>query len=217
MTKEKFILELENLNIHLTNEQLEKLDQFYHLLIEWNQRLNLTRIIEEEDVYLKHFYDSLTIAKVVDLQKVKTLCDVGSGPGFPGIVLKIVFPHLNITLLDSLNKRVIYLNEVIKKLELKNIKAIHTRGEDYNETFDVVTARAVANIEKLLTYTMHLTNNNGIFVAMKGNIDEEFNSEVEQKISKKYRIKKIEKFSLPYENSRRSLIVIGRKNKNDKF
>ena len=146
MTKDQFIAALKELNITLSTEQQQKLDQFYHLLVEWNKKINLTRITSEEDVYLKHFYDSLTIVKVVDLNKVHTLCDVGTGAGFPGIVLKIVFPHLKITLIDSLQKRVNYLNSIIKDLSLNEIEAIHSRGEDYHEKFDVVTARAVANI-----------------------------------------------------------------------
>lgn len=213
MTKEQFIAALKEINITLSPEQQQKLDQFYHLLVEWNEKINLTRITSEEDVYLKHFYDSLTIVKVVDLNKVHTLCDVGTGAGFPGIVLKIVFPHLKITLIDSLQKRVNYLNSIIKDLSLNEIEAIHSRGEDYHEKFDVVTARAVANIEKLLTYTMHLVKNQGVLVAMKANITEELNPAVQQKINRKYTIKKIEQFSLPYENSIRSLVVISNKTK----
>ena len=213
MTKDQFIAALKELNITLSTEQQQKLDQFYHLLVEWNKKINLTRITSEEDVYLKHFYDSLTIVKVVDLNKVHTLCDVGTGAGFPGIVLKIVFPHLKITLIDSLQKRVNYLNSIIRDLSLNEIEAIHSRGEDYHEKFDVVTARAVANIEKLLTYTMHIVNNQGVLVAMKANITEELNPDVQQKINRKYTIKKIEQFSLPYENSIRSLVVISNKTK----
>lgn len=211
MTKEEFIKELEKINIVLTEIQLEKLDKFYNLLIEWNEKINLTRITKKEDVYLKHFYDSLTITKVVDLEKEKTLCDVGTGAGFPGIVLKIAYPNLKITLIDSLQKRVNYLNEIIKELDLKDIKAIHTRGEDYKEKFDVVTARAVANIEKLLKYTMHLVKKEGKFIAMKGNIEEELTKSVENKINKKYKVEKIEKFQLPKEESLRSLVVIKNK------
>ena len=117
MTKEEFKIALKELNIEITEQQLESLDQFYHLLLEWNEKINLTRITEEQEVYLKHFYDSLTLVKAVNLLEKETLCDVGSGAGFPGIVLKIVFPHLKVTLLDSLNKRVIYLNEIIKELK----------------------------------------------------------------------------------------------------
>lgn len=211
MNKEQFIAETKKLGINLTEEQLNKLEQFYNLLIEWNEKINLTRITTKEDVYLKHFYDSLTLAKVIDLSTKETLCDVGTGAGFPGIVLKIVYPNLKITLVDALQKRVNYLNEIIKDLQLENIQAIHTRGEDLHDKYDVVTARAVANIEKLLKYTMHLVNNTGVFVAMKGNIDNELTPEIENKISKKYQILKIEKFELPIENSQRSLIVIKNK------
>lgn len=211
MNKQEFIEAIKQLGIYLTEEQRNKLHKFYHLLIEWNEKINLTRITKEEEVYLKHFYDSLTLVKVVNLNEKETLCDVGSGAGFPGIVLKIAFPHLKITLLDSLNKRVIYLNEIIKELELEDIKAIHTRGEDYKETFDVVTARAVANIEKLVNYTMHLVKKEGIFIAMKGNIENELTKERITKIEKEYRIEKIEKFMLPKEQSDRSLVVLERK------
>ena len=208
MNNDEFIKYLEELNIYPTQDQLNKLDKFYHLLISWNQKINLTRITDEKDVYLKHFYDSLTITKEIDLSKVNTLCDVGTGAGFPGIVLKIMYPNLKVTLIDSLLKRVNYLNEIIKELELTNIKAIHTRGEDYKDKFDVVTSRAVANIEKLVTFTMHLVDKDGVFIAMKGNIDNELTNSVEKNISKKYKIVKINKFHLPIEESDRSLVVI---------
>ena len=208
MNKDEFIKYLEELNIYPTQEQLNKLDKFYHLLISWNEKINLTRITEEKDVYLKHFYDSLTITKEIDLSKVNTLCDVGTGAGFPGIVLKIMYPNLKVTLIDSLLKRVNYLNEIIKELKLTDIKAIHTRGEDYKDKFDVVTSRAVANIEKLVTFTMHLVDKDGVFIAMKGNIDNELTISVEKNISKKYKIVKINKFKLPIEESDRSLVVM---------
>lgn len=211
MNKELFLEETRKLGIDITEEQLEKLELFYKLLIEWNEKINLTRIVEKEDVYLKHFYDSLTLYKAVDLNKVNTLCDVGTGAGFPGIVLKIVFPNLKITLVDSLQKRVNYLNTIIKDLELNDIEAIHARGEEYKGKFDVVTSRAVANIEKLVGYTMHLVDKNGIFVAMKGNIEEELTKEVRMKLEKKYRIIDIIKFELPIEYSNRSLVIIKNK------
>ncbi len=211
MNNNEFLEELKKINIELTKEQKSQLEKFYQLLIEWNKQINLTRITDKEDVYLKHFYDSLTIAKVIDLSKIDTLCDVGTGAGFPGIVLKIVYPNLKITLVDSLQKRINYLNQITKELNLKDIKAIHTRGEDYKETFDVVTSRAVANIETLVKYTMHLVNKKGIFIAMKGNIDNELTKPIEKKLSRKYKIIKIEKFQLPKENSERSLVVIKNK------
>lgn len=208
MNKEEFINELKLINIDISNEQMLKLDKFYKLLVEWNEKINLTRITEEKDVYLKHFYDSLTLNRVVDLKKINTLCDVGTGAGFPGIVLKIVFPNLKITLIDSLQKRVNYLNEIIKELDLKDIKAIHTRGEDHKDKYEIVTSRAVANIEKLVNYTMHLVEKNGMFIAMKGNIEDELTEEVRNKISRKYKIVGIEKFNLPIENSSRSLVLM---------
>ena len=208
MSKEEFLEELAKIGINPTEEQLSQLDKFYHLMLEWNEKINLTRITAEKEVYLKHFYDSLTLSKVVDLKNVNTLCDVGTGAGFPGVVLKIVFPNLKITLVDSLQKRVNYLNEIIKELKLQDIEAIHSRGEDYKGEFDVVTSRAVANIERLLDYTMHLVSKNGVFVAMKGNIDKELTESVAKKINKKYSIINIEKFTLPIENSERSLVVI---------
>lgn len=211
MNKEEFIKAVKQLKVDLTEEKLEKLNKFYNLLIEWNKKINLTRIEKEDEVYLKHFYDSLTIAKLVDLSEIKTLCDIGTGAGFPGIVLKIFYPNLKITLIDSLQKRVNYLNEIIKDLGLDNIEAIHVRGEDYKGQYDVVTSRAVANIEKLLGYTMHLVSPTGIFVAMKGDIEKELTLDVKKKIEKKYKIEKIEKFLLPKENSNRSLVVIKNK------
>ena len=211
MNKEEFITAIKDLGIELTEYQLNQLDKFYKLLIDWNNKINLTRIVEEDEVYLKHFYDSLTISKVVDLKEKETLCDVGTGAGFPGIVLKIVYPNLKVTLVDSLLKRVNYLNEIIKDLELTDIEAIHVRGEDFKGNFDVVTSRAVANIEKLLDYTMHLVNKNGVFIAMKGNIDNELTDDIKRKIEKKYIIERIEKFTLPKEKSQRSILVIKRK------
>ena len=117
MNKDVFLEELEKLNIFLTEEQIKKLDKFYNLLIDWNHKINLTTITIKEEVYLKHFYDSLTIVNIIDLTKKLKVLDVGTGAGFPGIVLKIVFPNLEITLLDSLQKRINYLKEIIVFLD----------------------------------------------------------------------------------------------------
>ena len=208
MNREEFLIELEKIGIKPTEKQLNQLEKFYELLIEWNQKINLTRITEKNEVYLKHFYDSLTIVKAIDLNKVDSLCDIGTGAGFPGIVLKIMFPNLRITLIDSLQKRINYLNEIIKELDLKDIEAIHVRGEDFKGSFDVVTSRAVANIEKLVNYTMHLVSKDGVFIAMKGDIETELTKEVETKLNKKYQIVEVKKFLLPIEKSKRSLVVL---------
>ncbi len=212
MNKEEFIRELKNINISLNETQLKQLDDYYNLLVEWNQKINLTRIIEEKDVYLKHFYDSITLSKVVDLHHNMSLCDIGTGAGFPGIVLKIVFPTLSITLVDALQKRINFLNLVIQKLNLKDINTIHIRAEDYakikSNQFDIVTCRAVSRLNKLLDYCLPLLNKNGSFLPMKANCDDEIE---EIKKNKKIKIVKIEKFLLPIENSNRTIIVIKRK------
>ena len=177
MKKDEFLKELEKINITLTENQILKLEKFYELLVIWNEKINLTTILKEEDVYLKHFYDSLTLIKVIDLNKELTLLDVGTGAGFPGIVLKIVFPNLKITLLDSMNKRISYLNEIIKELDLKDIDTVCSRVEDYalknREKYDIVVCRAVAHLEILVEITLPLVKVNGYFIAMKSNANEE--------------------------------------------
>ncbi len=212
MNKEEFYLAVQEFNIELTNEQKHKLDLFYKLLVEWNQKMNLTTIIKEEDVYLKHFYDSLTLIKATDLTRNISLCDVGSGAGFPGIVLKIVFPNLKITLIDSLNKRIIYLNEIIRELNLKDIEAIHARMEDYskknNEKFEIITARAVSNLNTLTEIAIRSLKIGGKLIFLKGKCEEEINEL--KRIQKILNIMLIDviRFKLPIEKSDRSIISI---------
>ena len=173
--------------------------------------MNLTRIVSKDDVYLKHFYDSLTITKVCDLTGNLTLCDVGTGAGFPGLVLKIFYPNLDITLVDALQKRVNYLNKVIENLDLNGIKAIHIRAEDLarkGNKYDIVTARAVANLSKLLSWTMPLVKKNGYFVAMKGNVDEELVMAKSIFERKKYNLDRKVEFKLPKEGSTRTILKI---------
>ncbi len=217
MNLEKFIEETKKLGIELTNNQLTKLEEFYHLLIIWNEQMNLTRITAKEDVYLKHFYDSLTLTKVIDLNQNLSLCDVGTGAGFPGIVLKIVFPNLKITLIDSLQKRINYLNDIIQKLELKEIETIHTRAEDYakinREKFDIVTARAVANLKVLSELCIPMVKEQGYFIAMKANIEEELENSKDILKNLNGKIEKIETFYLPIENSIRNIISIKKQGK----
>lgn len=216
MNKEIFINELEKLKIDVTEDKLDKLDKFYKLLLEWNEKINLTTIVSCEEVYLKHFYDSLTLIKAINLNDNLTLCDVGSGAGFPGIVLKIFFPNLKITLIDSLNKRVIYLNDVIKKLKLEEIEAIHSRMEDYakenEEKFDIITARAVANIRILSEISVGALKLEGNLVFMKANCDEELEN-IESLLEKlSLDLVDVKKFKLPIENSNRSLVIFKKNN-----
>ncbi|MGN0992460.1 MAG: 16S rRNA (guanine(527)-N(7))-methyltransferase RsmG [Bacilli bacterium] len=209
MNKEKFKEELSKLNIELTKLQERQLEKYYELLIEENKKTNLTRITEKEEVYLKHFYDSLTITKVIDLTQNLSLIDIGTGAGFPGLVLKIVFPNLNITLLDSLNKRIDFLNKVIKELNLKNIKTVNSRIEDYQEeTFDIVTSRAVAKTNILLELSCKLPKPNGYFIFLKANIEEELKESQKAIKELNLTIEKKEIFNLPIENSKRTILKI---------
>lgn len=211
MKIDEFIESLRKLNIDITSRQLEQLEEYYNLLVEWNEKINLTRITLKDDVYLKHFYDSATIVKVIDLNKINNFCDFGTGAGFPGIVIKILFPSLNVILVDSLNKRINFLNIVIEKLKLEKIVAIHSRIEDFarthREKFDLVTARAVASLPVLLEYATGIIKKDKYFIAMKASIDEELEQSINaQKILK---IKLIDKnsFLLPKENSVRNILL----------
>ena len=214
MTIEEFIKEVEKLGFKVTDKELSQLDIIYKTLIDANKTMNLTRITDKEDVYLKHFYDSLTLAKVYDLNKSQTLCDIGTGAGFPGLVLKIFYPNLDITLVDSLQKRVNYLNKLIEKLNLKGIKAYHNRAEDLikeRKKFDIVTARAVANLSKLLLWTMPLINKNGSFLAMKGNVEEELNLAKDIMKKNNWYVNKKEVFHLPNKEDMRTILEIKNK------
>ena len=220
MNKEQFIEEIKKLNIDCNEYKLKMLDKYYHLLVEWNKKMNLTTILDEEQVYLKHFYDSITLDKIINLKEQDSLCDIGTGAGFPGLVLKIVFPNLKVTLVDSLNKRIIFLNEVIKELKLSNIEVYHDRAEDFAreniEKFDIVTARAVAHLSVLLEYSIPMVKINKYFIAMKANIETEIeeSSNALEKLDAK--IVEIEKFKLPLEESNRTIIKVEKLRKTNK-
>lgn len=220
MNKNRFIEEIEKLGIEVTEKKLEQLEKYYELLIEYNKVMNLTGIIDKEEVYLKHFYDSLTISKIINLKAENSLCDLGSGAGFPGIVIKIFYPKLKIVLVDSLKKRINFLNIVIEELDLENISAIHARIEEFakenEEKFDIVTARAVAPLNILLELGVKLVKVGKYFIAMKGNIDNEpyYNNAIKQLDCS---LGNIIKFKLPIEESNRSLIKIIKEKKTSKL
>ena len=171
MTKLEFYQQLEQQHIFLSNHQKQQFDQYYRLLFQYNQVMDLTSVIEEEQVYERHFYDSLTIAFNKNFNGLK-VCDVGSGAGFPAIPLKIVFPEMELTIIDSLTKRMNFLNEVVQQLDLKKVTIITARVEEmdasFRETFDIVMARAVARLNILLELCIPILKVNGIFIAMKG-------------------------------------------------
>jgi len=215
MNPEQFVMALQQHGITLNKTQLEQFDNYYRLLIEWNEKVNLTRITLEEDVYLKHFYDSISAAFYYDFSQSITLCDVGAGAGFPSIPLKICFPHIKVTIVDSLKKRIDFLEHLADELKLVDIHFQHDRAEDfgsnptYRESFDVVTARAVARMSVLSELCLPLNKQGGVFIAMKGT-----NPETEVKDATKAinvlggKVKKIDTFHLPIEKSERSIIRI---------
>ena len=210
MNKQLFLQEVENLGIFLTEKQINDLDTYYKLLVSYNEFVNLTAITKEEDVYLKHFYDSLTLFKGINLKENLKICDIGTGAGFPGLVLKIVFPNLSITLVDSLEKRINFLDLVIEKLNLKDIKTIHSRIEDYkeDEAFDIVVSRAVAKINVLLELGCKLPKVGGLFVFMKGNVLEELNNSKNALNILNYSLENVINFKLPIEESERNIVIL---------
>ena len=212
MNQNEFKIALKDLGIDITEEQLNNLEIYYKLLVEWNEKMNLTGITQKEEVYLKHFYDSLTICKVIDLNKIDSLCDVGTGAGFPGMVLKILFPNLHITLVDSLQKRLTFLETVKNEIGLTKLEIIHSRAEEYGtqnrEKFDVVTARAVAPLNILLEYSIPMVKKDGYFIPLKANVSEELNNSMNAIKQLSVKLENKEEFLLPVENSQRTILLL---------
>jgi 16S rRNA (guanine527-N7)-methyltransferase len=163
---------LSKIDITLSNRQLEQFDIYFKFLVEYNEVVNLTAITDEEEVYIKHFYDSILLSKVIDLNSIKSLCDVGAGAGFPSIPLKILYPELNVTIVDGLDKRIKFLTLLCQKLDIKGVNLVHGRAEDYakthRESFDIVTARAVARFNILNELCIPLVKVGGHFISLKG-------------------------------------------------
>lgn len=209
MNKERFIEELKKLNIEVTEDKLTKLDKYYNLLVSENKLYNLTAITEEKQVYLKHFYDSLTILKTINLSN-QSIIDLGTGAGFPGMVLKIFYPEIKLTLLDSTLKKCNFLKKVTEELNLSNVTIINERAENYSknnrEIYDLVVSRAVAPLKHLLEYGAPLLKINGIFISMKGNIENDITN-IDNYINK-LNLSPIDitTFNLPIENSNRNLV-----------
>ena len=221
MSKEEFFNKMKEnekyLNFPFSVEQLEQFFEYMNLLIEWNKKMNLTAIVEPNEIIIKHFIDSITILK--EINNNSKIIDVGTGAGFPGVPLSIMNTTLKITLADSLNKRLIFLNEVVNQLGLKNIEIIHARAEElgqnkkYRENFDVATSRAVANLSTLSEYLIPLVRKDGKIISMKaGGAQEEI--ETAKKAIKILggKIERIEEFKLPQTEIERTIILIRKEN-----
>lgn len=218
MNPEQFAETLQEKGIVLSDRQLEQFAIYFQSLVEWNEKVNLTALTSEADVYLKHFYDSISAAFYYDFNQARHVCDVGAGAGFPSIPLKICFPRLHITIVDSLKKRIGFLNHLATQLNIENVSFYHSRAEDfgrdaiYRESFDIVMSRAVARMSVLSELCLPLCKKNGVFIAMKGaQANEELTSADKAIKVLGGEMEAIRTFSLPQENSERSIIMINKK------
>lgn len=214
MNEQQFIEALKSKGIELNDTQIAQFKKYFELLVEWNEKMNLTAITDFEGVYLKHFFDSISPSFYFDFTKVTTVCDVGAGAGFPSIPIKICFPHLHITIVDSLNKRITFLNHLTDELKLDNMRFVHARAEEfgqnaaYREQFDVVTARAVARLSVLSELCIPLAKEGGSFVALKAAAGEEELKDAKKAISTLgCKLKEQFDYLLPVEESERVLYV----------
>lgn len=201
--------------IVLSEEQLHQFEVYYEELVAWNEKMNLTGITERDQVYIKHFYDSISLSFYVPMEEIATLADIGSGAGFPGIPLKICFPHIKLTIIDSLNKRINFLQNVADKLQLKDVDLLHGRAEDLarqdtlRDSFDLVTARAVARMAVLNEFCLPFAKIGGVFAAMKGsNTEEEVNEAARSLSELKGKVLSNPQFTLPMENSERHIVIV---------
>ena len=220
MNINNFYDEVKKLDINLTKNQMEMLEKYYELLVTENEKINLTTITEKEDVYLKHFYDSLTLIKAYNLRKEATLCDIGTGAGFPGVVLAICFPNLKVTVVESIRKKIDFLFLVKKELDLKNLFICNERAEIFArnnvEKYDIVTSRAMARLNMLNEMCIPLVKVNGYFIPMKANLDEELEEAKSSIEIMNSRLEEVITFNLPVENSVRNLVVIKKLGNNKK-
>ena len=216
MNKEELLrLSAASVGVELNDKQIQQFIKYHEILVEWNSFMNLTGITEYEEVVQKHFVDSLVLCKAIDVNQIESLIDIGTGAGFPGIPLKIAYPHLKVTLLDSLQKRIKFLNEVVLQLGLENVETIHGRAEDFakpsmkRESYDLCVSRAVANLASLSEYCLPYVKVDGYFVPYKsGKIDEELLEAKKAVFVLGGKIEEEVKFNLPDSDISRSLIKI---------
>lgn len=200
--------------ITVSDQQLKQFDIYFNELITWNEKMNLTGITEKEQVYSKHFYDSISLSFFVSLTNISSIADIGSGAGFPSIPLKIMYPHVKVTIVDSLNKRIQFLEHLTKMLQLEQMECIHGRAEEisrkhgYRDRYDLVTARAVARLAVLNEFCLPFVKKDGLFVAMKGSDPTAEVSEAEYSANElKAKLMNIHSFELPEEHGARHIIV----------
>ncbi|MCZ8524115.1 MULTISPECIES: 16S rRNA (guanine(527)-N(7))-methyltransferase RsmG [Paenibacillus] len=212
--QQQFIELLEPHGIHLTEGQLSQFETYYRELVDWNERMNLTGITERKQVYLKHFFDSLSLSFYVSMEDHAALADIGSGAGFPSIPLKIVYPHLQVTIVDSLNKRIQFLNYLSMSLGLSNVTCVHGRAEDiarqaaHRDRYDLVTARAVARLAVLNEFCLPFTSVDGLFIAMKGqDVGDELQEAKRSLQELQAEVVETHRFILPIEESVRHLVI----------
>jgi 16S rRNA (guanine527-N7)-methyltransferase len=214
MNEQQFIAALKEKGIELSDVQIAQFKKYFELLVEWNEKMNLTAITDLEGVYLKHFYDSISASFYFDFTKVTTVCDVGAGAGFPSIPIKICFPHLHVTIVDSLNKRITFLNHLSDQLQLENVQFVHARAEEfgqnakYREQFEVVTARAVARLSVLSELCVPIAKPTGYFVALKAAAGPDELKDAKKALTTLgVELKEEFAFTLPVEESERTLYV----------
>lgn len=223
MNEQQFIEALKEMGIVLSDTQIEQFRKYFELLVEWNEKMNLTAITDLEGVYLKHFYDSISASFYFDFTKVESVCDVGAGAGFPSLPIKICFPHLHVTIVDSLNKRITFLNHLSEQLQLDHVTFVHARAEEfgqnemYREKFDVVTARAVARLSVLSELCIPLAKQDGYFVALKAAAGPEELKDAKKAITTLGASLKEEfSYTLPVEESDRTLYIFDKIKKTPK-
>ena len=219
MNTEEFKAELQKRGITVTDEKIARFDRYLELLQEWNKKINLTAITEREEVYLKHFYDSITAGLYVNFKEgVPSLCDVGSGAGFPSIPLKIMYPNMRITIVDSLNKRIQFLQTIVDELGLENVHLYHDRAETFGQnsefraSFNFVTARAVARMNVLAELCLPLVKKDGVFIAMKAsNTEEELIEATKAIATLGGKLREDIQFELPKDAGERHIVLIDKK------
>ncbi|PLR80660.1 16S rRNA (guanine(527)-N(7))-methyltransferase RsmG [Bacillus canaveralius] len=223
MNTDQFQKMLAEKGVNLSQDQLDQYEKYYQVLVEWNEKMNLTAITDKQEVYLKHFFDSISASFYMDFNEPLKICDVGAGAGFPSIPIKIVFPHLNVTIVDSLNKRITFLEHLAEMLNLADVRFIHDRAEtfgqnsEHREAYDIVMARAVARLSVLSELCLPLVKVGGTFIAMKAaSANDELEAGQKALDILGGKLKEVHSFMLPVEGSERNILIISKEKQTPK-